>query len=283
MLYNEKVKRLTPKADALRELYLKSGNQCAYPNCSRQMMNENNIFLGQVCHIQAAEPGGARFNPCMTNDERRDSSNLILMCYEHHKIIDDKNSNFTVEQLELIKQEHERRFVNTLTECIDWTQVTVPTFPNKMSKFFDILDIKIDDGEKQRLLEIVREYINRYQVVPVGLRHFFSQVLLRIDRIKNYVVYEDFSLDSSQDIPIEDIYNSLSINPYKVRDNIEQLERFKIACHNEFESEYRNVHYMTVCSLDNDWPFWSNIMDFCRKTNKNISEFTINLNFSLLD
>src|SRR5262245_61632545 len=82
----EKVKRLTPKPETLRELLLKSGNQCAIPGCSHLMMNEDGDFVGQICHIAAAETGGERFNPKMTNEARRSIENLMLMCYEHHVV-----------------------------------------------------------------------------------------------------------------------------------------------------------------------------------------------------
>ncbi len=85
----QKPKRLTPTPETLRELFLKSGNLCAYSDCDRLMTNADRVFIGQVCHIEAAEPNGERFNPSMTNEQRRAGSNLLLMCYEHHTITND--------------------------------------------------------------------------------------------------------------------------------------------------------------------------------------------------
>ena len=65
----------------LRELFLKSGNLCAFPGCEKLMMNAGGVFIGQVCHIEAAEEGGERFRGSMTNEQRRAVSNLMLMCY----------------------------------------------------------------------------------------------------------------------------------------------------------------------------------------------------------
>lgn len=73
----EKAKRLKPTVEVLRELYLKSGNQCAFPGCYYAMVDDNGNFIGQICHIEAAEAGGERFNPNMTNEERRSFDNLI--------------------------------------------------------------------------------------------------------------------------------------------------------------------------------------------------------------
>lgn len=86
----EKPKRLTPLPDTLRELFLKSGNLCAFPNCKALMMDADGVFIGQVCHIEAAEEGGKRFNSSISNEERRTASNLMLMCYEHHQVTNDE-------------------------------------------------------------------------------------------------------------------------------------------------------------------------------------------------
>jgi hypothetical protein len=86
----EEPKRLKPKPETLRVLFLKSGNLCAFPNSKALMMNEKGVFIGQLCHIEAAEEGGERFNPHMTNEDRRAAANLMLMCYPHHKITNDE-------------------------------------------------------------------------------------------------------------------------------------------------------------------------------------------------
>jgi len=95
---SEKVKRLSPNTRTLRELYLKSGNQCAYPECCNLIVNDEGEFIGQICHIEAAEEGGPRFNSNQTNENRRTYVNLMLMCYEHHKVTDDVKK-FTVSML----------------------------------------------------------------------------------------------------------------------------------------------------------------------------------------
>jgi hypothetical protein len=106
---NETPKRLRPSFATFRELCLKSGNLCAFPHCDALMMNEAGLFIGQLYHIEAAEPGGERFNPDMTNEERRSVSNLMLMCYPHHRESND-TTKYTVSKLKRMKAAHERRF-----------------------------------------------------------------------------------------------------------------------------------------------------------------------------
>ncbi|QED48347.1 hypothetical protein FSZ17_14485 [Cytobacillus dafuensis] len=50
----------------------------AFPSCKKTILNDTGNFVGQVCHIEAAMPGGERFNPNQTNGERRAFSNLIF-------------------------------------------------------------------------------------------------------------------------------------------------------------------------------------------------------------
>ena len=42
---DEEVKRLAPKQEVLRELYIKSGNECAYPGCHNVLVDENGKIL----------------------------------------------------------------------------------------------------------------------------------------------------------------------------------------------------------------------------------------------
>ena len=52
----DKAKRLTPKPETLRELFLKSSNQCACPGSSRLMMEQDGIFFAQICHTEQRSP-----------------------------------------------------------------------------------------------------------------------------------------------------------------------------------------------------------------------------------
>jgi len=101
--------RLSPKLEVIRALFAKSGNRCAFPGCTATLINERNQFVAQVCHIEAAEEGGERYNPSQTDEARRGFDNLLLLCYPHHVETDD-TANFSVERLRKIKAEHETDF-----------------------------------------------------------------------------------------------------------------------------------------------------------------------------
>lgn len=101
--------RFSPKADVLRALFARSGNRCAFPGCTSSLINERNQFIAQVCHIEAAEEGGERFNPRQTDEERRQYENLLILCYPHHVETNDVDA-YPVQRLWEIKAAHEQNF-----------------------------------------------------------------------------------------------------------------------------------------------------------------------------
>jgi hypothetical protein len=100
--------RLSIARETLIALFAKSGNVCAFPGCNHELVTSRNIFVGQVCHIEAANPGGQRYNQNSNDDDRRSFANLMLLCYRHHKETDD-TAAFNVLSLRTMKYEHEAR------------------------------------------------------------------------------------------------------------------------------------------------------------------------------
>ncbi|PWU82336.1 MAG: hypothetical protein DLM72_02315 [Candidatus Nitrosopolaris wilkensis] len=66
----------------IKRLFTLSGNVCAFPNCNTDMIGENFIIVGQICHIEEKETS-ARFNSNRTEGQRSSFDNLILLCPTH--------------------------------------------------------------------------------------------------------------------------------------------------------------------------------------------------------
>ena len=89
----------------IKKLFALSGNQCSFPGCAKRLVNENNAKDANICHIEGANPGSQRYRSDMTDKERTDYDNLILLCVQHH---DETNNieKYTVEILKKMKREH---------------------------------------------------------------------------------------------------------------------------------------------------------------------------------
>lgn len=98
--------RLAITKKVLRDIGIRSKNRCAFPGCNHLILNENGEYIAELCHIEAAERGGPRFNPSQTDEERRSIENLLFLCHQHHKETDNEEI-YTVDRLKQIKKEHE--------------------------------------------------------------------------------------------------------------------------------------------------------------------------------
>ena len=118
------VKRLAPTADTVRRIYLLSGNQCAFPGCNHPIIVQDGTYVGELCHICAAEEGGERFDPTQTNEDRRLFDNLLLMCHDHHVMTNDVVA-YPVERMRQIKADHECQFELGLASIMESASVQI--------------------------------------------------------------------------------------------------------------------------------------------------------------
>jgi hypothetical protein len=62
---------------------------------------------GEAAHISAASPGGRRYDPSMSKEERSSINNGIWLCSNHARLIDRDEVTFTIEVLKKMKSDHE--------------------------------------------------------------------------------------------------------------------------------------------------------------------------------
>jgi hypothetical protein len=100
--------RKGPTQSVVKRLFARSGNRCAFPKCAIEIIQGNTI-VGEICHIKAASPDGPRYDAQQTAAERHGYENLILLCANHHTLIDDDPEAYTVDRLLKMKADHEQR------------------------------------------------------------------------------------------------------------------------------------------------------------------------------
>lgn len=104
-----------------RMLWARAGNRCSYRRgdeiCNELLVFKDGATLvnsGEECHIVGEKPGAARY----VDDypERDTYANRILMCRNHHKVVDDNEDIYTVEMLQKMKASHEEEIVGATEE-----------------------------------------------------------------------------------------------------------------------------------------------------------------------
>ena len=76
-----------PGITDIKALFARSGNRCAFPKCSAAIVDDKTL-LGEVAHIKGARLGAPRYDATQAPEERHGYANLILLCPNHHTVID---------------------------------------------------------------------------------------------------------------------------------------------------------------------------------------------------
>lgn len=270
---DEDVKRLAPKQEVLRELYIKSGNECAFPGCHDVMVDENGTFVGEVCHIEAAMPGGERFNPNMTNEDRRSYENLILMCHKHH-VVTDNVTEYPVEKLRQMKRNHESKYSGIIGQMM--SSVTDYGISSEVrpccncKRISELLEWGLTDEENSANAEILNRHLEKLRDLPIETRRLLGIMVMRSywDRYDCVV-------------PIHEIERATGLDPASIMQNVEILERRRITSGIEVEDD------IPTCSLLEDpdtlWTYWNDIREFSKISEVPIERICCDLDFSVFD
>lgn len=268
-------KRLAPTRETLRELYLKSGNRCAFPGCKRSLFNIKGVFVGQICHIEAAEPGGERFNKKQTNEQRRAPANLVLMCYDHHVETDDV-VRFPVAAMVRIKNDHEKKFsdvVGTMLMTVaDHTTLTTARVPQNLNKINASLKWSLSDEESAEFLAELTEFINKISKVPLPSRELFS-ILVKRGEIGQF--------RADLDCSIADIKQATQLTSDELRECLSILEKASFVFDNG-KNDF-GVQMIGIAEAKSGWPVWSDLREFCKKNGLDLSLLIEGLDFSYLE
>lgn len=106
-----------------RVVWALAGARCAI--CKKPLVEQVEevgayTLLGDVAHIHARRDGGPRANSSLPAGSRNHPDNLVLLCLEHHKIVDDHPDLYPVEKLVAIKKEHELWVRKKLDSGVEW-------------------------------------------------------------------------------------------------------------------------------------------------------------------
>lgn len=209
--------RKAPKLETLRALFAKSGNCCAFPGCKNRIINNKNQLIGEVCHIEAAEEGGERYNPNQTDEERRHYDNLILLCHEHHVETNDIQE-YTVNKLKNMKKVHEANFINNNFEIDEQVLKSILLHINEYWQNIEFLnkykhqapdDFKMEIDVNKECIQLSNELQNNIENLSNMLSDIakFNNTLW--ENIVKYLESYNIDLSNVKNIPYyENPYNS---------------------------------------------------------------------------
>lgn len=165
-----------------KRLFALSGNECAFPGCHVKMVNKNNAKDSNICHIEAANKGGERYNPAMSDAQRADYPNLILLCPQHH---DETNNvdKYTVNILKEMKAQHEA----DIAKRIDPNSINFSVLTEVINK---ISSVDMDDYKESEIKNVFnaedkiahncvcrnKYIIEEYRVFQGKLNMLFEQI-----------------------------------------------------------------------------------------------------------
>lgn len=89
----------------------KSAGRCEFRGCNKSVIQEDltqsQKNLSNFAHIIAERPNGPRGDEVLSDKLKNDVSNLMVLCRDHHKLIDDDVETYTVDVLKEMKKEYE--------------------------------------------------------------------------------------------------------------------------------------------------------------------------------
>ncbi len=191
----------------LKVLFALSGNQCAHPDCSSRLIQPSTEFSdalvsAQICHIDAISPGGPRGTSGMSEKELNSPDNLILLCPDHHALVDGQPKDYPAATLRNWKKTHEAEVaakITTDTSCIQPDILSHPYFPR------DLVNQRIaDEVDLLRRSRFFAEYDRAWHARCLARRVMFQELSGGSEVVKGHAlawcarVLTDFSIEEAE-------------------------------------------------------------------------------------
>lgn len=283
MAATQKPKRLAPSSQTVQRLYLLSGNECAFPGCRQPIISEEGTLVAQIVHIEAAMPGGERYDESMEDEDRRAFENLMVLCYPHHKITDDVNE-YPVERMRQIKRDHEQRYLNGLDRLVnsvrDWTDDNTVTPATNLAGYLKHIRVSLTADELVTELAGVMEFAELLR----GLTHPARKTLMLI--LNRGRLLSIGHGRGEYAVLLQEIEDASAMSRDEVLARVQQLEDRRLVWTEFDESgfyEFGGPFAVASSRRRELHPRWSDLKDYCAAKGIELREIVEDLRFDLLD
>lgn len=195
-------------------LWAKSGNRCSI--CKKELFSneegKEDLNIGEECHIISGQKHGPRHKEGFEDYDKYE--NLILLCRNHHKEIDELTDTYTEELVRYIKQNHENWVNSTLNNSIKNQKEKKARFLSRITSGKELLNILTDshgyrtdydeiENEEEAnfiggILQDLTDYgdisgmVEAYDKVKMGLQ--LKEMIKRIEE-KGYFIFAESNLE----------------------------------------------------------------------------------------
>jgi hypothetical protein len=182
-------------------VWTRSGGRCNFPGCNEYLLDDfiagkEDKNYGLIAHIIAETPGGPRGDPIRSPELADDPCNLMMMCYKHHKTIDDEEDCYPEQLLLDMKATHEERVkiatgitedratyvlryaanIGSHSSPVSFPKVRVATFPNRYPSGGQSIAIEVKGSVQTDAADLF------WKLEPENLRQQFATLVKsRID------------------------------------------------------------------------------------------------------
>ena len=270
-----------PLPDVTRRLYLASGNRCAFPQCDQPLMGVDAVLVGEIAHIEGALADSARFNPKMSNEQRRNYDNLILVCRTHHATIDRNPEHWTVAKLKDLKRKHEaiytaavdqlRRQVSDITDGVSYTPAV-----NGLA----ILDPDgLNERERAESCKVINRFAELLASIPYDARSVLALIVERGDMVGGY---RQIHSNSELEIPVRVLKSLADCSSARLNQHTEVLEHFELLSL-EVPDDSPPVYVVGDSTSGNGWPLLQEIRHLAGEDRSVVRRILCDLDFSAFD
>ena len=277
-------------ADAARKApsskTLRQGNLCANPGCETVLINANGTLVADVCHIKAEKPSGPRFDPKLSEEERRAAANLILLCNTCHSLVDREPQKYTVKVLTKWKRLRERRFAaigDTLrqryvAEIVDDAEAGDVTLPRSLKRYKRFLSKRRYGGEIDAdAVEGVRDYVNRLRHIARADRDLMRTIIEKAITMGGRRESRYGSIESHPD-DLKTIYvDNKRLSDYRIVKLAKTLDRNGLGDLDEDPDPQLRI------TAPDELLGWSTLQEFLETRGKTLDDLLSDLKFELLD
>jgi len=114
-------KRLPPTRETVMELFNKSGNCCTLYPCTNPLIDHKGRLRAQIISIISNEEEQDNYSPNLSNENRINIGNLMILCYEHFFDVKIKEK-FSLREL-MSKKQHVEKLSKEPTAKINDSQI----------------------------------------------------------------------------------------------------------------------------------------------------------------